>query len=70
MRKSKNIKDDAASTPEAALVLERENVLVFQVTRPVNDGLFEKIEKRLRSQEEKTGVKLVLVPYSVKLKEE
>lgn len=63
-------KKEKASNLEALPVLERENVLVFKVTRPVTDTEFVRLEQRLREQEEKAGVKIVLIPHSVKLKED
>lgn len=58
-----------ASKPEAIPVLETERLLVFQVTRPVTDREFEMIKNRLESQEDE-GLKIVLVPYLVTLKED
>jgi hypothetical protein len=67
----------SSAVAEAIPVLEQvieqdkkqETILVFKVTRPVTDREFEIIETRLRNQEEKSGVKIVLMPYSVDLKE-
>lgn len=63
-------KKAAASKKEVAPVLEQENLLVFKATRPLTDREFELVEKRLRDQEEKSGIKIVLVPHLVDLKEE
>jgi hypothetical protein len=70
-------KGTASQIAEAIPVLDeaieqsigKQIILVFKVTRPVTDREFEIIETRLRNQEEKSGVKIVLMPYSVDLKE-
>lgn len=66
MAKKKNV----ASLAEAIPVFEDEKVIVLQVNRFVTNREFDVIDKRLRAQEEKSGIKIVLIPYSVKLKEE
>lgn len=62
-------KKTMASNKEATPIFEQGNVLVFQCKRPVTDFEFELIKKRLESQQS-DGVKIILVPYSVKLKED
>lgn len=58
-----------ASNKEATPIFEQGNVLVFQCKRPVTESEFELIKNRLESQQ-LDGFKIILVPYSVKLKEE
>lgn len=64
-----NIKKSKASNLEATPILEDEKVLVFKVSRPVTDMEFELIKNRLEAQNDKE-IKIILVPYSVELKED
>jgi len=54
----------------AAQISKKDDLLVFKANCPLTDSQFAMLEKRLRDQEEKSGIKIVLVPYSVDLKEE
>jgi hypothetical protein len=47
-----------------------QTVLVFRATRPLMDAEHASVLKRLRAEEERTGVKVILVPYSVEMKED
>lgn len=62
-------KKGSASKEEAIPVLTQDNIFVFQCNRPVTDGEFELIKKRLESQQAE-GIKIILVPFTVSLKEE
>lgn len=62
-------KNTVASKTEATLILEKENIFVFQINRPVTETEFEMIKDRLEKQQEK-NIKIILVPYSVTLKED
>lgn len=46
-------------------VEKTETVIVFKVNRPLMDHEYEELEKRVRQENEKSGLKIVLAPYSV-----
>lgn len=69
-KKKGSVSATTEAIPVLDQVIDQNKILVYQVNRPVTDRAFEMIEKRLRDQEEKSGVKIVLVPYSVNLKED
>ncbi|CQR73308.1 hypothetical protein SOV_50910 [Sporomusa ovata DSM 2662] len=53
-------------TVEATTIVQKtETVVVFKVNRPLMDYEYDELEKRVRLENEKSGVKIVLVPYSV-----
>lgn len=47
----------------------KETILVFKATRPLDKGEFELLSNMVKHEEEKTGVKIVLMPYSCELDE-
>ncbi|WP_274363719.1 hypothetical protein [Paenibacillus thermotolerans] len=40
-------------------------VVIWQVNRPLNDEQYDALERRLRASQENTGMRIMLVPYSV-----
>ncbi|GAA0313723.1 hypothetical protein GCM10008967_00260 [Bacillus carboniphilus] len=50
---------------KANVVKETENLLVFKANRPLDEAQFKLLSKLVREEEEKSGVKIVLVPNSV-----
>lgn len=50
---------------ETAIVQQTETVVVFKVNRPLMDHEYDELEKRVRLENEKSGLKIVLAPYSV-----
>lgn len=46
-------------------VKQTESVLVFQAKQPMTVRAFEAAAAMLRSEQEATGIKIVLIPYSV-----
>ena len=53
------------NTEETAIVQQTETVVVFKVNRPLMDHEYDELEKRVRLENEKSGLKIVLAPYSV-----
>lgn len=47
------------------IVAETEQIVVCRLNRPVADHFFEKITHQIRSANESTGVKIVVVPYAI-----
>ena len=47
---------------------DKETILVFKATRPLDKGEFELLSDMIKHEEKKTGVKIVLMPYSCDLK--
>lgn len=58
-----------AKEKEVKLVKETEQVLVFKAKRPMRETEFKLLSELVRHEEEKAGVKIVLVPYSADLVE-
>lgn len=50
---------------DAELVLETKEVLVFKVNRPLDEKSFDLLTNLVRKEEEKSGVQIVVAPYSV-----
>lgn len=70
--------DDVTVTPETTaeattivnteateILQQTETIVVFKVNRPLMDHEYEELEKRIRQENEKSGLKIVLAPYSV-----
>lgn len=47
------------------IVAQTETVIVFRATRPLIDCEYEELEKRVRLENQKSGLKIVLAPFSV-----
>jgi hypothetical protein len=54
---------------KAELVKETEQVLVFKANRPMRETEFKLLSELVRHEEEKNGVKIVLLPHSADLVE-
>lgn len=46
-------------------VVETETIIIFKVNRPLMPHEYEELEKRVRKENEKSGLKIVIAPYSV-----
>lgn len=46
-------------------VAQTETVVVFKVNRLLMDHEYDELEKRVRQENEKSGMKIVIAPYSV-----
>lgn len=44
---------------------EGEKVLLWKATMPLSDTEHEQLSNRLRFEEERSGVKIILIPYSI-----
>ena len=56
----------APVTPEgAAIAAQTETIIIFKVNRPLMPHEYEELEKRVRQENEKSGLKIALAPYSV-----
>ena len=53
------------NTEATTVVQQTETVVVFKVNRPLMDHEYDELEKRVRLENEKSGLKIVLAPYSV-----
>ena len=47
----------------------KETILVFKATRPLDKGEFKLLSDMIKHEEKKTGVKIVLMPYSCELED-
>lgn len=52
---------------EQVASLDDGKILVFKATKPLTKVQFDLAEKMLRDQEEKVGVKVLLIPFSTEL---
>ena len=51
---------------ESTEILEQtETIVIFRVNRPLMSHEYEELEIRVRQENEKSGLKIVLAPYSV-----
>jgi|GEM_PF-2739150 len=57
------------SMDEVKEVKRTDNRIVFKVNKPVSKTRFALIDAMVRGQMEKSGLKIVLMPYSCDLKE-
>ena len=53
------------NTESTEVLQQTETIVVFKVNRPLMDHEYEELEKRIRQENEKSGLKIVLAPYSV-----
>ena len=53
------------NTEATTIVQQTETIVVFKVNRPLMDHEYDELEKRVRLENEKSGLKIVLAPYSV-----
>ncbi len=44
-----------------------ETILVFRATRPMDDGEHKQLSEKLKFEENNSGIKIVLMPYSCEL---
>jgi len=58
----------ARPVTEAQIELETETIVIFKVNRPLMPHEYEELEKRVRQENEKSGLKIVIAPYSVDVK--
>lgn len=49
-------------------VVETETIVIFKVNRPLMPHEYDELEQRVRQESEKSGLKIVLAPYSVDVK--
>jgi len=54
---------------EVEKVKETKETIIFKATRPLDKGEFELLSNMVKHEEEKTGVKIVLMPYSCELED-
>ncbi|AFQ46268.1 hypothetical protein [Desulfosporosinus meridiei] len=54
-----------SKTPEAVEVKQTEGVLYLKATRPLTVREHEELSQKLRYEMEKTGLTIVLVPFSL-----
>ncbi len=68
---AKNGSDTKEKTTMADIteVKHTDDTIVFKVNKPVSKKRFELIDEMVRSQEKKSGLKIVLMPYSCDLEE-
>jgi hypothetical protein len=53
------------NTESTEVLQQTETVVIFRVNRPLMPHEYEELEKRVRLENEKSGLKIVLAPYSV-----
>ncbi len=53
------------TTEDAEIVKQTETIVIFKVKRPLMPHEYEELQKRVRLENEKSGLKIVLSPYSV-----
>lgn len=58
-----------AKKTEVEKVKETKETIVFKATKPLDEGEFKLLSEMIRHEEEKAGVKIVLMPYSCELEE-
>lgn len=61
-------KKEVEKVKEVKVKEKEEKILVFKATRPLDEGEFELLSDMIKHEEKKTGVKIVLMPYSCDLK--
>jgi hypothetical protein len=59
--KAKNV------TPEATEIKEADGVIFMKANRPLTVQEHEEVSQKLRYEEDNTGLKIVLVPFSLEL---
>ncbi len=50
---------------EAEQIASNETIVLWKAKTPLTDTEHEQLSQKLRSEQEQSGVKIVLVPYSV-----
>jgi len=53
------------NTETTEVLQQTETVVIFRVNRPLMSHEYEELEIRVRQENEKSGLKIVLAPYSV-----
>jgi len=53
------------NTESTDILKQTETVVIFKVNRPLMDHEYDELEKRVRLENEKSGLKIVLAPFSV-----
>ena len=69
---AKNLSDtkEIAIMDDVTEVKHTDDVIVFKVNKPVSINRFQVIDEMVRSQAGKSGLKIVLMPYSCDLEEQ
>lgn len=60
--------DESVSKLDTNLISEvakTETVILFHVNKPLNEHEYAELETRVRAEESKSGLKIVLAPFSV-----
>lgn len=55
----------AIEIPGVDVEKESKTIIIFKVNRALMDHEYDELEKRVRQENEKSGLKIVLAPYSV-----
>ena len=55
----------AKPVADVQIEVETETIVIFKVNRPLMPHEYEELEKRVRLENEKSGLKIVIAPYSV-----
>ena len=50
---------------DAQIEVETETIVIFKVNRPLMPHEYDELEQRVRQENEKSGLKIVIAPYSV-----
>lgn len=53
------------NTELTEIVEQTGTIVIFKVNRPLMDFEYDELEKRVRQENEKSGLKIVLAPFSV-----
>lgn len=70
MARKKAEQEEVELIQEVEQEFEKETVLVFRAKHPLGEIEFKLLSDLLQSEQEKSGVKIVLAPYSSELVEE
>jgi len=55
----------AKPVADTQIVVETETIVIFKVNRPLMPHEYDELEQRVRQENEKSGLKIVIAPYSV-----
>jgi len=55
----------AKPVADTQIEVETETVVIFKVNRPLMPHEYDELEQRVRQENEKSGLKIVIAPYSV-----
>jgi len=58
----------AKPVTDMEIEVETETIVIFKVNRPLMPHEYEELEKRVRLENKKSGLKIVIAPYSVDVK--